>query len=207
LLRQWLLRVRFRERRCRPGAAGSLSARRRSSSTAAAATQNGRCTLTCSTEDTGEVGRDGRATEPDEAVRGGGHGALDGCGFHDDPLVGDTNWVRFVVVSPDGHRLASASDDDTVRILNADTGQSIGDPLSGHTSYVTNVDFSPDGTRIVSGSGDGTIRLWPALANPDDLCHKLSANMSHRQWRDRVSPDIDYVAVCPGLPVPADSPS
>ena len=33
---------------------------------------------------------------------------------------------RGVAVSPDGHRLATASDDNTVRIWNADTGQPIG---------------------------------------------------------------------------------
>jgi len=34
------------------------------------------------------------------------------------------------------------------------------------------------------------------------LCDKLTTNMSHQQWRDWVSPDIDYVTLCPGLPVP-----
>jgi hypothetical protein len=29
--------------------------------------------------------------------------------------------------------------------------------------------------------------------------------MSHRQWRDWVSPDIEYIEACPGLPVPADA--
>jgi len=29
--------------------------------------------------------------------------------------------------------------------------------------------------------------------------------MSHQQWRDWVSPDIDYIEVCPGLPIPADA--
>jgi hypothetical protein len=36
------------------------------------------------------------------------------------------------------------------------------------------------------------------------LCDKLTANMSHQQWRDRVSPDVAYTAVCPSLPVPSD---
>ena len=34
------------------------------------------------------------------------------------------------------------------------------------------------------------------------LCSKLTANMSHKQWRDWVSSDIGYITMFPGLPIP-----
>ena len=61
-----------------------------------------------------------------------------------------------------GTRVATGGADNTVRIWDAETGESVGEPLQGHEDWVRSVAFSPDGTRIVSGGDDNTVRIWDA---------------------------------------------
>jgi WD40 repeat protein len=56
-----------------------------------------------------------------------------------------------VAFSPDGKRLASACQDKTVRVWDAQTGQELLS-LKGHTAKVNSVAYSPDGKRLASSS-------------------------------------------------------
>jgi WD40 repeat protein len=117
------------------------------------------------------------------------------------PMTGHTGAVSSVAFGPDGTRIVSGGADNTVRVWDAATGQPVGQPMTGHTGAVSSVAFGPDGKRIVSGGEDRTLRMWPAYPDATSaLCAKLTTNMSHQQWREWVSPDIDYIEVCPGLP-------
>ena len=59
--------------------------------------------------------------------------------------------VLSVAFSPDGKRIVSGSDDGTIKVWDAATGQETL-TLKGHSSAVNSVAFSPDGKRIVTGS-------------------------------------------------------
>jgi WD40 repeat protein len=70
-----------------------------------------------------------------------------------------TDSVRAVAFSTDGKMLASGSEDGSLRLWGAITGERV-QILYEHNSRIWSLAFSPDGILLASGSTDQTIRLW-----------------------------------------------
>jgi WD40 repeat protein len=77
-------------------------------------------------------------------------------------LQGHEGGVNCIAISADGAHIVSGSQDKTIRVWDARTGEAITGPIQGHSGPVLSVMFSPDGARIVSGSLDKTICVWDA---------------------------------------------
>ena len=73
-----------------------------------------------------------------------------------------SGWVWDAAWSPSGKHVASASDDKTVQVWEAETLKTI-TSYHGHESEVFAIAWSPDGGRIASASADHTVQLWQAL--------------------------------------------
>jgi WD40 repeat protein len=81
--------------------------------------------------------------------------------------------VRGVAFSADGRRLATCSDDWTLKIRNPRTGAVL-HSLPDHGNGVSGVAFSPDGSRLATAGYDGTVRLWDA--DRGRLLHTLTGH-------------------------------
>jgi len=87
-------------------------------------------------------------------------------------LAGHQAGVADVVYRPDGKLLASASDDQTLRLWDPATGETVR-VFQGHTGEVNCVAFSPNGKQLVSGSGDfmtsNEVKVWDVASGQELL--------------------------------------
>ena len=78
-----------------------------------------------------------------------------------------------VAFTSDSKLLATGSDDGTIRLWNAKTGDATG-IFVGHEvhRWISALAFSEDGRKLFSASEDGTVRIWPLFSDARDFVTK-----------------------------------
>jgi WD40 repeat protein/class 3 adenylate cyclase len=111
-------------------------------------------------------------------------------------LIGHVDTVNDVTWSPDGTRMASGSNDGTLRIWDAKTHSQLlqisAHPASSvYTAGVSKVAWSLDGTRIATAGTEGKVKVWDAVTG-----EQLAEFSGHsvRVWGVAWSPDGTLVA-------------
>jgi WD40 repeat protein len=105
-------------------------------------------------------------------------------------LKGYTRGFCKVVFSPDGKRLASSSEDTTVKVLDATSGQELLS-LKGGAGPAWGVAFSPDGKRLASGNWDQKIKIWDATSGQEAF---MLSGHTDMVWGVVFSPDGNRLA-------------
>ena len=83
-------------------------------------------------------------------------------------MRGHSGSVNGVAFSPDGSRLATASDDKTAKVWDVETGKELL-TLRGDSSAVRGVAFSPDGKRLATASWNQTAKVRDAESGKELL--------------------------------------
>ena len=88
-------------------------------------------------------------------------------------------------------RVATASNDNTVQVWNAVTGEPLTPPLGWEPGNPHDVSFSPDGRLIATGWGSGFARIWDAFTG-EPLTGRLRHGYKHVD-RVEFSPNGQFV--------------
>jgi WD40 repeat protein len=83
-------------------------------------------------------------------------------------LQGHTRPVTCLAISPDSQRIATASQDSTIKIWDPIFGEEVLS-LQGHTGPVVSLAFAPGGKFLFSGGQDRTVRVWNASHVPGNV--------------------------------------
>ena len=110
-------------------------------------------------------------------------------------LTGHGSDINMVAFSPDGSKLASASDDSLAKIWDARTGKELA-VLKGHSDKVLALSFAPDGKRLATCGYDGTVKLWTLETLGAGTVVQPSMTLTHqpRVFGVAFSPDGRLVA-------------
>lgn len=74
-------------------------------------------------------------------------------------LVGHTDRIQTVAMSPDGKYVASAGLDRSIRVWDSENGEEVA-VVRQHSSHVRRVAFDPSGKYLVSSGDDNRINVW-----------------------------------------------
>lgn len=106
-----------------------------------------------------------------------------------EPWEGHTRLLKSVRFSSDGSQLATAGEDQAIKIWKTEGYTHLGS-FTGHINTVSGLDWSRDGNRLISASLDGTLKVWD-LHRP---FKKIYSTNSYGPWQTPFTSDHKYFA-------------
>jgi ABC-type oligopeptide transport system ATPase subunit len=114
-------------------------------------------------------------------------------------LQGHSSRISDIDFSYNGELMASASWDGKVHLWYMNNLDDLSIILQDNfESYVWDVDFSPDDNYIIVGTRSDLIKRWPVKASlyANEICEKVSRNMSLEEWERYVGNGIEFRNTC-----------
>src|SRR5438105_1014992 len=91
-------------------------------------------------------------------------------------LRGHQDGVFWIAFSSDGHRLASAGRDRTVKVWDTQSGAELV-TFKGHGNQVLRVTFDRENGQVASAAADFLVKIWDAGTGKEAICLD-----GHKNW-------------------------
>lgn len=75
-------------------------------------------------------------------------------------IAGHDNWVRAIIIHPNGKYMVSSSDDKSIRVWELKSGRCVRKILDAHDRFVVSLAINHKYPLMASGSYDQTIKMW-----------------------------------------------
>lgn len=100
--------------------------------------------------------------------------------------------------SPDEKLLASAGSDKRLQLYVLESPEDLPVVMENNNGFIWDIEFTKGSDYLIAACSESEIRVWPTdpalLAN--EICPKLTRNMTEDEWIKYVGNDISYEATC-----------
>jgi len=116
-------------------------------------------------------------------------------------LSGHKAGISDLEFSPDGLLLASAGLDRKLQMWVVDHVEDLPIVMDNNNGYVWKLSFSKGSDYLIASFNDGEVRVWPTDPKmlADQVCPKLSRNMTTEEWEIYVGNSVGYESTCKSL--------
>lgn len=117
-------------------------------------------------------------------------------------LGGHRAGISDLEYSHDGLLLASAGLDRKLHMWVVDHVNDLPIVMDNNNGYVWNLAFSKNSDQLLASCNDGEVRIWPTDPKTlaDQICPRLSRNMTEEEWSIYVANGLEYQQTCANLP-------
>jgi WD40 repeat protein len=116
-------------------------------------------------------------------------------------LSGHMAGVSDIEFSPDGLLLASAGLDRKLQMWVVDHEEDLPIVMANNTGNIWDLSFTKDSNFLIASCNAGEIRVWPTDPKmlAEQICPKLTRNMTPDEWEKYVGNGITYETTCKSL--------
>lgn len=116
-------------------------------------------------------------------------------------LSGHRSGISAIRFSPDGLLLASAGLDRKLQMWVVDQEEDLPILMDNNNGNIWDIGFAKDSNYLIASCNNGEIRIWPTDPRmlAEQVCPKLTRNMTPEEWEIYVANGIEYETTCKSL--------